>query len=227
MIPDRQEKFNRIVDKIRNGISEINNRYRMGPDLYFYRRLMSVRNQAPNLSSFLQNDYNIEILYATLVAWDMNSRAAKMKYFDEFKGNILSTINQLQQLEKLFAEHQLRRNEVLPTLRIVYCNLELMKTRGRLVSNSKVLHFLFPTTLTPMDGKNTLDFFYGNHNESVDKYIEVTELALDIMAMPDNWQNYLDDVWNTSVPKMIDNAILLIEENSTHQQRRPTAQLVQ
>jgi len=214
MIQNRRQKINRIVNKIRTVISEINERYRSGPDLYFYRRLMMLRGQAPNLSAFLQSEYNVEILYATLVSWDMNSRAAKMKYFDEFKESIVSTLNQLQQLEVLFAQQQLQRNEVLPTLRSVYCNLELMKTRNKLVSNSKVLHFLFPTKLIPMDGKNTLQFFYGNTGESANKYMEITEVAFDIMAMDDNWQNYLDNVWNTSVPKMIDNAILLIEGHS-------------
>ena len=214
MIRNRRQKINRIVNKIQNGISEINERYRSGPDLYFYRRLMTLRNQTPNVSAFLQNDYNIEILYATLVAWDMNSRAAKMKYFDEFKESILSTVNQLQQLEGLFAQQQPQQNEVLLMLQTLYSNLKLMKGHGKLVSNSKLLHFLFPTSLTPMDRKNTLQFFYGNTGESSNKYLEITGVTFDIMAMDVNWQAYLDNVWNTSVPKLIDNAILLIEGHS-------------
>ena len=124
-----------------------------------------------------------------------------MPYFDEFKGNILSSLNNLQQLETLFAGSRLQANEVLPTLRTVYSNLTLMKSGGRLVSNSKVLHFLFPTSLTPMDGTNTLQFFYGNSGESPNKYMEIIQLTFDIMAMDENWQAYLDNVWNTSVPK--------------------------
>ena len=39
-------------------------------------------------------------------------------------------------------------------------------------------------------------------------------MTFDVMAMPVNWHMYLDDVWNTSVPKMIDNALILIEARS-------------
>ena len=166
------------------------------------------------MSSFLRDDYNIEILYATLVAWDMNNRGAKMKYFDEFKENIISSASRLQRLETLFAGRRLPGDEVLPMLSAVYSNLALMKSGGRLASNSKLLHFLFPTILMPMDRRNTLQFFYGNTGESPEKYLEIIELTFEIMAVGEYWPDYLDDVWNTSVPKMIDNAVLLIEGRS-------------
>lgn len=107
----------------------------------------------------------------------------------------------------------------------MYSNLTLMKSGGRLVSNSKVLHFLFPASLTPMDGKNTLQFFYGNSGESSNKYMEIIQLTFDIMAMNENWQAYMDNIWNTSVPKMIDNAILLIEGRSLNKLLRLTTKM--
>ena len=85
-----------------------------------------------------------------------------------------------------------------------------MKTRGKLVSNSKLLHFLLPNMFMPMDRKNTLSYFYGNTGESKNKYIEIIELSYEIMRMPENWEGYLDNRWNTTVPKMIDNAIILL-----------------
>lgn len=213
MIRNRDQKINRIINRIRGGIDEINRRYRTGPDLYFYRRLLGLRGQALSLSSFLHSDYNIEVLYATLVAWDMNSRAAKMLYFDEFKQNIFSSINRLEELDTLF-QGQLVTYDAIPILRAVYSDLKVMKGHAKLVSNSKVLHFLFPANLMPMDGTNTLQFFYGNTGESMNKYMEVVKLTFEIMERAGNWQNYLDDKWNTTVPKMIDNAILLLEDRS-------------
>lgn len=214
MIRNRQSKINCIVSKIRNGIEEINERYRKGPDLYFYRRLLARRKQAQDLPSFLQDDYNIELLYATLVAWDMNSRGAKMLYFDYFRGNILSCLDQLRQLESLLVSNQNQRNDILQVLRTLYDNLTLMMSGGRLVSNSKLLHFLFPDKLTPMDRTNTLQYFYNNTGESSNKFIEITNVAFDIMGMEENWAAHLDQMWNVSVPKMIDNAVLLIEGRS-------------
>jgi len=60
-----------------------------------------------------------------------------------------------------------------------------------------------------MDRANTLSYFYGNTSESLDKYIEIIKFSFEIMKKPENWENYLDNGWNTTVPKMIDNAIIL------------------
>jgi len=62
----------------------------------------------------------------------------------------------------------------------------------------------------PMDGANTLCYLYGNTGESLNKYIEIIELSSEIMNIPENWDNYLDNKWNITVPKMIDNAIILL-----------------
>ena len=172
---------------------------------------MCLRNRTPSIELFLRNNYHIEILYATLVSWDMNSRAAKMKYFDEFKTNILSCLEQLKHLDNLAKNGNI--DECICTLRDTYNSLALMKSEGKLVSNSKLLHFLFPKLCMPMDGKNTLYYFYGNTNESaqsVNKYIEIIKFSFEIMNKSANWTNYLDNDWNTTVPKMIDNAIILL-----------------
>ena len=89
-----------------------------------------------------------------------------------------------------------------------------MKTGGKLVSNSKLLHFLFPSLLMPMDRANTLSDFYRNAGESINKYIEITKFCFEITNMPENWENYLGNGWNTTVPKMMDNAIILLMEKS-------------
>lgn len=210
MVKDRIHKIEQIVAIIKTRISEINNRYRTGPDLYFYKRLIHLRNKSNSIQSFLRRDYHIEILYATLVSWDMNSRGSKMKYFDEFKANIVSCLNQFKLIENFEKNSNTDSVRLISTLRNTYENLSLMKTGGKLVSNSKLLHFLFPKLFMPMDGMNTLSYFYGNTGESLNKYIEIIKLSYEIISRPENWENYLDNNWNTTVPKMIDNAIILL-----------------
>ena len=155
-----------------------------------------------------------ELLYATLVSWDMNCRGAKMKYFDEFKDNILSCMDLLREIEELGKGSTNNLVDLEPALRKTYEKLNLMKTGGKLVSNSKLLHFLFPSLLMPMDRANTFSSSYGNTNESINKYIEIIKFSFEIMNMPENWKDYLDNGWNTTVPKMIDNAIILLMEKS-------------
>jgi len=214
MIRNHTHKIEQIVTTIKTRISEINERYRSGPDLYFYLKLMKLRKSSNSVESFLRNDYLIEVLYATLVSWDMNCRGAKMKYFDEFKDNILSCMDLLREIEELGKGSTNNLVDLEPALRKTYEKLNLMKTGGKLVSNSKLLHFLFPSLLMPMDRANTLSYFYGNTNESINKYIEIINFSFEIMNMSENWKDYLDNGWNTTVPKMIDNAIILLMEKS-------------
>lgn len=212
MIPDRDKKKRAIIHTISTRIKEINKRYRLGPSLYFYRRITSLRNQHSSIESFLSHEYNLEILYATLVSWDMNSRGAKMKYFDAFKENLILNTPQLCQLEK--CAKAFNPNEepfhILMCLERTFSKLNLMESGGRLVSNSKCLHFLFPSICMPMDRTNTLVYFYGNMSESVNKYIEICQFVFELMQSPNNYQQFLDNQWNTTVPKMIDNAIILL-----------------
>ena len=210
MIKNREEKISSIVKIIQSEISDINVRYRSGPDLYFYKKTNELRNQYDNITSYLNVDYNIEILYATLLAWDMNSRGAKMKYYDYFKSNILDCLDLLIQIEEYENNHPTNSIDIISVLSESYEKLSLMKTKGKLVSNSKLLHFLFPKLCMPMDRVNTLRYFYGNTNESLNKFIEIFKLTQEIEYMPVDWEDYLDDNWNTSVPKLIDNAIILL-----------------
>jgi len=210
---DWSDKNTEILEIIRTRIREINERYRRGPELYFYKRVIHLRRNARNLGAFLDDDYNLEMLYATLVSWDMNSRGAKMKYYDDFKANIMLCRQELEVLDKVGGTESfqgLGGDPVTEPVMEVYDKLALMVSGGRLVSNSKFLHFLFPDLLMPMDGKNTLEYFYGNTSESPKKYSEIISVSLDIMSAPLEWKTYLDTEWNQTVPKMIDNAILLL-----------------
>jgi len=209
MIKDKLTKINRIAETINSRISEINKRYRTGPDLYFYRKLMQLRREAHEIASFLDSTYDLEILYATLVSWDMNSRGAKMKYFDEFVLNLRSCQDEFKILDSINREPRFQ-SFPFQVLRQTYEKLDLMKTDSKLVSNSKMLHFLFPHILMPMDGQTTLSYFYGNTSESIHKYLELIGMSFEILAQRHNWNQYLDDKWNQTAPKLIDNAVILL-----------------
>jgi hypothetical protein len=214
MIKNKKEKITKICDTIQSRISDINLRYRSGPDLYFYKRVIKLRLNSQNIEVFLDSDYNIEILYATLVAWDMNSRGAKLKYFNDFKENLLSCKTDFLNLEEMMKAPQIDYLDIRNLLIIIYRELKLMKTNSKLVSNSKLLHFLFPTICMPMDRENTLNYLYGNTSESENKYLEITSLSFEILKNNQNFRKYLDDEWNVSIPKLIDNAIILNQDKS-------------
>ena len=215
MIPDREIKIKAIVNTITSRIADINSRYRTGPSLYFYRRVLALRRSCRKVSMFLSNDYNLEILYAVLVSWDMNSRSAKMKYFDDFKKALILCLPELEAIESEFETFDVRqRDKILNLLKNAFLKLALMKTSGRLVSNSKCFHFLFPSLCMPMDGMNTLQYLFANTYESTNRYLDIIRFSFEVMQQSVGFENYLDDHWNQSIPKLIDNAIMLLHGRS-------------
>ncbi len=156
-----------------------------------------------------ETDRFVELIYATLVAWDMNSRGAKMKYFDQFKASILANKERFKQLSSTRLEtlSTATVGEVKMRLEQIYNNMHLMETSGRLVSNSKVMHFILPDLVMPMDRQNTLNFFFGNTNESNTYFRRIFSQSYEIAKKID-LTPFLDEQWNLSVPKVIDNAII-------------------
>ncbi len=164
---------------------------------------------------FLSNDYNLEILYAVLVSWDMNSRSAKMKYFDDFKNALILCLPELEAIESEFEIFDVRQGDnILNLLKNAFLKLALMKTSGRLVSNSKCLHFLFPSLCMPMDRTNTLQYLFTNTYESTNRYLDIIRFSFEVMQQSVGFEKYLDDHWNQSIPKLIDNAIILLHGRS-------------
>jgi len=221
MILNREKKIEAIVSTITSKINEFNSLYRSGPSLYFYRRIIELRKKHTNITSFLSDNYCLEILYATLVSWDMDSRGAKLKYFDEFKSALILCIPKLEATEnELRSFNPAIDDKMLDLLKNAFQDMELMKTSGRLVSNSKCLHFLFPSLCMPMDGTNTLQYLFNSTYESVNRYLNIIKFSFEVMQQPVEFRDYLDDRWNQTVPKLIDNAIILLHGKSVNKRNK-------
>jgi len=195
-----------LVKNIPNLIKKFD--YRKGPDLYFYKRVIHEVRIRP-LKDLLKRKDFVELLYITLVAWDMNARGAKMKYFDEFRINILRNKNYFEELSKykLNNINEIDFLKVKGILERLYDGLNLMKTKGKLVSNSKLMHYLLPDLVMPMDRENTLKFFFGNTGETKQKFLDIIECSYYIIK-DIKLKRFLDDTWNQSIPKVLDNAII-------------------
>lgn len=211
MIPHRQNVLAALTGIITGRIAQINAVYRGGPSFYFYHRILDLRRQYPTVGAFLASTTCIEILYAALVSWDMNSRGAKMKDYDDFRNNLQGNINVFQSVEAAANGCTwANRSPVVQALADLYDRLSLMKTKKKLVSNSKTMHFVFPALCPPMDNTNTLMKLYGHSAQSKKKFLEVLEFSYDILAGIQNPRQYLDNQWNTLETKLVDNAIILM-----------------
>lgn len=207
MLTSLDKKINGLAEEIPELIRNFD--YRKGPSLYFYKRTMDLRRSMRLNELFDQPDRFVELIYATLVAWDMDSREAKMKYFDEFKSSILENKERFIQLSsyRLESLSGMTLGEVRMRLGQIYDDLHVMLSSAKLVSNSKVMHFILPDLVMPMDRKHTLTYFFGNTNESNGLFLKIFGFSHEIAKKTDLRQ-FLDGEWNLSVPKVIDNAII-------------------
>ncbi len=203
-----RNKQPQIAGIITGRIAQINTKYPGGPDLHFYHRIL---DKFPRVSSFLACDTCIEILYATLVSWDMNCRAAKMKDYADFKSNLQGNSSAFQVVETSSVSFTwTNRGTVIQSLSTLFDSLALMKTNERVVSNSKCLHFVFPNLCPPMDNL-TFENLYGKHAAATKaRFLEVLDFSYDILAGIQNPLQYLDTQWNTCETKLVDNAIILM-----------------
>lgn len=199
-------------------LSQCNKYYRSGHDLDYYREIIAMQRKAKDFASLL-NDMNFcKLIYHTLEKWNMNQRGAKLTSIDNFGKSLLENKSDLVELhERKLHLINIERipDQVIESLRKVFCNLAVMESKRRIVGVSKTLHFLIPDLVMPIDGKFTMLYFYGYNKYSDDAEIEFKTFN-DIFVNTIEIKSRLNltelDVdgkgWNTSIPKLIDNVII-------------------
>jgi hypothetical protein len=210
VIPNRQTVLSTVTSIITGSIARAN-QWPGGPALHFYQRTMGLRRQHASVLSFLASDACVEIIYATLVSWDMNSRGAEIKDYCDFKSNLQANTPAFQAVETAaLAFSWTNRATVVQSISNLYDSMALMKSSGRLVSNAKCIHFAFPNLCPPMDRQNTLWKLYGSNYDAKSRFLEVLEFSYDVLAGIQNPQQYVQGSWNTCETKLVDNAIVLM-----------------
>ena len=221
------EKFNKILTdekELKKVIEKTKKEYRpFDPGQYLYNLLLNKRGKIDIFS-----DEYLELVYTTLIAWNMNGRGAKLNDFELFKKSIRENKERINGLKKYRIEELNEENKenVLDIIKELFEKLDLVgkswtgnKIKSKLVTFSKTLHFLLPNLLVPIDRRYTLDFFYSNKmvptnpdlkkndekqlvifNELFRKFCELSQSY--------NLRKYIDSKWNANIPKIMDNAII-------------------
>lgn len=223
-------KKDSIIQRIKDGTDEINANFGRGsPDFFFYNRVINERKKHETIDNFLACKYCLELLYATLLAWGMNPYSSyiygsKMKSFEDFCYNITKHCQpHLTNIECTYHRISNRNNiynELNDDLKVCFEKMNVMNTSKTLVSNSKILHFLFYDLLMPMDNEYTLRYFYDKAIDSIDTYMEVLKVSFDIRCEITDWDSRRDDKWNVSIPKIIDNAIILLRKEPREEEKK-------
>lgn len=180
---------------------------RLDPGWYLYRELLKFDNSAKFKDDF------IELVYVTLTAWNMNSRGAKLQKYDLFKKSIVDNKNIINQLNDIKLS-DISNQDVQDILEKLFVNLNLVDNlKPRLVTYSKTLHFFLPDLVGPIDRTYTLQYFYNNTyvpkslENQFKRFIEIQN-QYSILSQKISLKEYIDPVWNSTIPKIVDNIII-------------------
>jgi hypothetical protein len=153
----------------------------------------------------------------------MHRLGSRMKNFPDFKQSITSSKSILLELEefKLNTLTEDNREHAFSLLDRLFRSLRVMESDSNLVGNSKVIHHLLPDLVPSIDRQYTVQFFYGRnltskYTPTYDKeeepplFIEIMNCFYTICRRLNLTESDYDKTkpMNTSIPKVIDNAII-------------------
>lgn len=201
-------------------VKKCNGNYRLiSPSLYLYKKIIEKHRKCNDLDGLLDDDDFLELIYITLDAWNMNQRGAKLIPFEELKKSVLKIDNR-SLLKDLYAYklNLLSENDldiVVSKIKQIFYTLKVATTKTKIVGISKALHFLLPDLIMPIDRRYTLNTFYGHnkYNQDISKefktfkeiFTRFYEIAKELKLSEEDIDNFN---WNTSIPKLIDNALI-------------------
>lgn len=206
-------------------IKKCNETYRSGHDLSSYLRIIEMHRRTGNITELIQDDEFTRTIYETLKLWNMDQQGAVLETYQTIKKSILDCHEYLVEL------YDARLNEVTSkwlesakdSLYLLFRDLKIMKSKRRIVGVSKTMHFLLPDLIMPVDGKYTMNALFGYNKLSKTATTEFNDLFYILSRFHNiacKFELSLKDCnqgsWNTSVPKLIDNAIIGITNNTDH-----------
>lgn len=193
---------------LKSALNETREYYRpLDPGSYLYGLIMKF----PNTKKFTKTF--IELVYTTLSAWNMNSRGARLQEFSLFRESIMKCKSKLARISNLTLK-SFDTDQVRESISDLFENLNLVfEDKPPLVTFSKTMHFYLPNLIVPIDRTYTMNFFYGNTNvpdtneKQLERFFDIQQECCRF-SKENKLGKYKDRIWNRSIPKIIDNAII-------------------
>lgn len=201
-----KEKAQKIRDKFER-FEEIGEKeFDAGSSKYFYERVIEVQGKN-SFEENLEDQVFLEYLYACLVAWGLERGNQRLIPFQEFQEQVSEVTGELiflNQFEIFDLEDEKDREQIIETLAEVFKSLDLKEeTDSKIVANSKLLHFLLPELVPPMDRENTGNI-YSLGDGSLDDFLKVYFFCWLLGSENEEYCRSLE----RNSPKAIDNAII-------------------
>lgn len=207
--------FGRFVDTFEA------NRQFSGPSVYFHVKTLMVLQSHQCAVDTLADESFFDYLYATLASWGLHRMGpGKTKLCDitKLRSSFLQQRPRIEQLQSLRIE-DLGDDDVDEVAAFIWDIIRELRVgvgETLLVANSKALHHLLPQLVPPIDRNYTLMFFVGRpyvyRGRDGDYFRALFPLFREIAARcRADIESRIQTPWegmNTSVTKVIDNAVL-------------------
>jgi hypothetical protein len=203
-------------------VKKCNETYRSGHDLSSYLKIINAHRSVRNISQLIENDDFIRTIYETLKLWNMNQQGAVLQPYEIIKESIFNCQEYLNEIYgiQLNAISVKELSNLKDTLFLLFRDLKIMRSSRRIVGVSKTMHFLLPDLIMPIDGKYTMKALFGYNKLSTTAAAEFDDMFYILRKFHNlaykfklSFNECSQTGWNTSVPKLIDNAIIGITNN--------------
>ena len=222
LLKDSNERNIRL--KVEDCLKKVETEYRpYSAANYLYNLILKeyIDNKYINKENGCYEEYFIELLWATLDAWNMNSRGAQLVDINDFKTNLNKYAIDIESLKKYSIEDLSEKNDkaekIFNQLKNLFENLKLTNTKTKLVTFSKTMHFLLPNLIVPIDRKYTLKFFKLNIINAKYEFrlFKNIESAFGLFSREVNLDDFVNNKsqWCKYKTKIIDNIIIGYEKN--------------
>lgn len=178
-------------------------------------KVITLVRQTQSITQLLNNNDWYKALINVLQSWHMDDRGAELLSLSAIRESFLDLSPEIHGIENEILVNQDNYYSISVERKIwkILGSLKIGAQKTRLVVNSKALHHLLPDLIPPMDRKYTFEFFYLNPNAVQNRdektfatvwpqFIRIAK-KIESSASP-----YLGKGMHTSIPKIIDNAII-------------------
>jgi hypothetical protein len=207
--------FSRYVERFDSG------RQFGGPSVYFHLKTIQALSRHPTAVDALDDDMFFDYLYATLASWGLHRMGpgnTKLGDLDELKASFRGQASNIERVQQLQIDRLApsKVSEVTKEVWGILASLRVGIGQTLLVANSKALHHLLPGLIPPIDRNYTLRFFVGRPyiypGRDADYFRVLYPLFQEIAARCSREIHRFiatpSEGMNTSITKVIDNAIL-------------------
>lgn len=175
-------------------------------------KAIAIRHELGSAQAALHDSHFLDALHQTLRAWGIGSRGSRLLPVRDFAESLEKNEAEIAALDTVSLDSpSLDVVDIGPRVWRLIKSLRLVNNKAALVPATKALHHLLPRLVVPMDRAYTRPFFGWHGPEFQNRQAQCFEHAFGAfhrVALAANPAQYVGAGWNTSVSKVIDNAVV-------------------